>query len=347
MDRIPWKSLADRFAVISDSHVSSLYSHNVAKRLGQLGLGVEEISFPAGETHKTRETKAKIEDTLLERGFGKNSCFIALGGGVTLDLVGFVAATYCRGVPFVSLPTSLLAMVDASIGGKTGVNTPCGKNLIGAFSLPSWVWIDPDFLRTLPPQEWKNGWVEIIKIAAVLSARFFVVLEHIPLPIRDEQPMEPIITHSCSLKQSVVEEDPYDRGKRQLLHFGHTVGHGLEGFFSYQISHGQAVAVGMLLEGHIALQKGLFSLRAWTRLYTLLLRYEIDLYLPRIPSAEELFFAMRVDKKSRYAQEPKCVHLQEIGEPMERSGEYSFALSRSELAKALVFYGERLYTHSS
>ena len=238
--------------ILSDSNVFSLYSASFAAILRKMGCVVEEISFSAGEAYKTRETKAQIEDALLERNFGKKSCLIALGGGMTLDLVGFVAATYARGIPFVSFPTSLLAMVDACIGGKTGVNTSYGKNLIGAFYLPSWIGIDPNFLRTLPAEEWKNGWVEMIKIAAVLSLDFFVQLEHMRLPIQDLQGMKPMIAESCGLKQSVVAEDLYDRGKRELLNFGHTVGHALETLFSYQVSHGRAVAVGMLLEGYIA-----------------------------------------------------------------------------------------------
>lgn len=340
---IPWQSLAERFAILSDSNVFSLYSASFAAILRKMGYVVEEISFSAGEAYKTRETKAKLEDALLEKNFGKKSCLIALGGGVTLDLVGFVAATYCRGIPFVSFPTSLLAMVDACIGGKTGVNTLCGKNLIGAFYHPSWVGIDPSFLRTLPAEEWKNGWVEMIKMAAVFSPDFFFKLEQKLLPVQDLQGMEPIIAESCSLKQAIVAEDPDDRGKRKLLNFGHTVGHALETLFAYQISHGRAVAVGMLLEGHIAWQKTCFPRSSWERLYALLLRYEVDVTLPRLPSAEELFFAMRLDKKNHHHNVPQCVHLRELGEPVHRSNDYSFPISLPEVAEALVFYRKILY----
>lgn len=167
------RSLKKRLVIISDDQVPTELIWNVKKLLGNAGLKVKIFYFSAGEIHKTRETKAQLENVLLDEQYGRDTCLLALGGGVTTDLVGFLASTYCRGIPVIYLPTTLLAMVDASIGGKTGVNTRHGKNLIGTFYQPRAIFMDTDVLKTLPAREWNNGTVEIIKHALIANAGLF------------------------------------------------------------------------------------------------------------------------------------------------------------------------------
>ena len=224
----------------------------------QLGLEAILFSFPNGEQHKSRATKEKLEDQLFEKELGRDICVIALGGGVTTDLGGYLAATYCRGVPLVMMPTSLLGMVDASIGGKTGVNTPYGKNLVGSIYQPKKVLIDPATLQSLPLKELRNGIVEMIKHGLILDRDYFTYLnEHADQLLElDLSILEKAIFESCRIKREIVEQDDRESGKRNLLNFGHTVGHALENLTHYSLAHGEAVAIGILVESHLAVQLG-------------------------------------------------------------------------------------------
>ena len=241
---------AERFAVISDDNVAPTHGRTVMEAGIDAGLDMALYTFPAGEASKTRKSWSILTDELLEAGFGRDSCVIAVGGGVTTDLAGFVAATFLRGVPVIQVPTSYLAMIDASVGGKTGVDVHAGKNLVGAFHPPRLVVADPEVLETLEVYERAQGLVEAFKHGAILDAEYFASLEgEAPdLLAADPAVAGPAVARSVQLKAEVVSEDEFEGGYRQILNFGHTLGHALEAASEYALGHGSAVALGMLME---------------------------------------------------------------------------------------------------
>jgi len=249
---------AHRYAVVSDSNVATLYGDSVLQSLGNSGLDAQLFSFGSGECHKNRSTWKDLSDRLLKTGFGRDSCIVALGGGVTGDLAGFVAATYMRGIPVVQVPTSLLAMVDSSVGGKTGVDVAMGKNLIGAFHPPLLVVADPEVIETLPRVERAQGLIEAVKHGAIMDSAYFEVLAREMEEILDGKvsAVERAVVRSVELKSEVVSDDEREFGRRQILNFGHTLGHAIEAASSYDVSHGTAVGYGMVLEARIGTELG-------------------------------------------------------------------------------------------
>src|SRR5512134_2617756 len=245
-----------RVAMVADDTVLALYR---AGRLGAVTWESETLPFPAGERSKTRDTWAALTDRLLDLGFGRDSGIIALGGGVAGDLAGFVAATYMRGVPYVQVPTSLLAMLDASVGGKTGVDTPQGKNLIGAFHPPVAVVADPRALATLPDREFRGGMAEAVKHGLIADREYFRWIEREveALLRRDAEVLEHLVRRSVEIKAAVVSEDEREAGRRAILNAGHTVAHALEQASGYALPHGEAVAIGLATECRLAESLGL------------------------------------------------------------------------------------------
>ncbi|HET7585778.1 MAG TPA: 3-dehydroquinate synthase [Gemmatimonadaceae bacterium] len=245
---------AHRYVIVSDDIVAPLYAQRLR---AAFGARAELVTIPSGEEHKTRETWGAVTDRLLALGAGRDSAIIALGGGVVGDLAGFVAATYMRGVPYVQVPTTLLAMVDAAIGGKTGVDTPAGKNLVGAFHRPAAVIIDPTTLATLPVHHRRNGAAEAIKHGVIADAEYFErVCTFLPtLDTLDgrEPELIALIARSVEIKAEVVREDEREQGggRRRILNFGHTLAHAIERETRYAIAHGQAVAIGMVIEARL------------------------------------------------------------------------------------------------
>ena len=239
--------------VVSNETVAPLYLDKLLPNLG--GLNVSTINLPDGEAHKTLATMATILDRLVAKGAGRDTAIIALGGGVVGDIAGFAAACYMRGVDFVQVPTTLLAQVDSSVGGKTGVNHEQGKNLIGAFHQPRVVLIDTDTLATLPDRELRAGLAEVIKYGAICDADFFAWLE-INLDAllqRDADALAHAIRRSCELKAEIVAEDEREAGRRAILNFGHTFGHAIENGVGYgEWLHGEAVAAGMVMAGRLS-----------------------------------------------------------------------------------------------
>jgi 3-dehydroquinate synthase len=236
-----------RYFIVTDAVVSQLHGDRVADVLGRTGLAVERLDLPAGETSKNIQTCVNVAEQLAERGADRTSALIALGGGVVGDVTGFVASIFMRGIPHVQVPTTLLAQVDSSIGGKTGVDVPSAKNMLGTFCQPRAVFIDIDFLETLPAREFTNGLAEIVKYGMIEDPD---LLEDLTsgmeaLDRRDKRFLETIISRSCRIKKTIVEIDETERGLRRILNFGHTVGHALEAESSYALSHGESVALGM------------------------------------------------------------------------------------------------------
>ena len=280
-------------AIIAEEAVDRLYGDRVAAGLEAEGIRVERKTFPGGEAEKCGRTLFEVLEFLAERRMSRSDMLVALGGGVTGDLTGFAAAVYLRGVPFIQVPTTLLAMVDASVGGKTAVNLSAGKNLAGAFHQPTFVLIDPDALQTLPPQVLADGVAEAIKCGVIGDKGLFNRLA----PGFDPIDAEETIARCVALKRDLVEVDERDTGERQLLNFGHTIGHAIEKASDYAISHGKAVALGMFAEARGSEAVGFSEEACSGPIRAALLRN--DLPIPCPYPAEALLEAMLRDKKVR------------------------------------------------
>lgn len=310
--RITAAAPAAAYAVIAPEGLRTTIARRVHGELRDAGLRAELITFDDRESNKTRETWAALTDRMLELELGRDSCVVAVGGGVTGDVAGFVAATYMRGVPFVQVPTTLLAMIDASVGGKTGVDTPAGKNLAGVFHEPAVVIADPAALESLPPDQLRSGLAEAVKHGAILDADYFRwIADHADdLLAFDAAALEHLVARSIELKAAVVSEDPFERGRRAILNFGHTIGHALERFAGYTIPHGFAVAIGMCMEAALGRSVGVTEEGATEALEVLLGRLGLPVRADLDPAA--LLDTMRIDKKARDAR-PRFVLLQRIG----------------------------------
>ncbi|HOD36532.1 MAG TPA: 3-dehydroquinate synthase [Syntrophales bacterium] len=236
-----------RYFIVTDSRVARMHGDRVTGVLGGMGLKVEKIEFPAGETSKNIHTCIGLVEELVERGADRTSALIALGGGVVGDMTGLVASIFMRGIPYVQVPTTLLAQVDSGIGGKTGVDIPSAKNLLGTFHQPRAVFIDLDFLETLPPRDFTNGLAEIVKYGIIEDPGLLEDLRSgiEALRERDMKFLERIVSRSCRIKKGIVEIDETEKGLRRILNFGHTVGHAVEAESAFAVSHGEAVAMGM------------------------------------------------------------------------------------------------------
>lgn len=287
-----------RLVMIADATVYQLYR---AGRMGMPAWTGETLTFEAGERSKTRDTWASLSDSLLEGGAGRDTGLIAFGGGVTGDLVGFVAATYMRGLPYLQVPTTLLAMLDASVGGKTGVDTPQGKNLIGAFHPPAAVIADPCVLASLPDRAYRAGLAEAVKHGLIADHAYFewMEAEAAALGARDLSVLTRLIQRSVEIKAEVVSDDERESGRRAILNAGHTVAHALEQATNYELPHGEAVALGLVVECAIAEQLGIAPAGLGRRVAELLARLGLPERLPRRPEPTALIKSMAADKKNR------------------------------------------------
>jgi len=289
-----------RALVVSDETVFGLYGGTLEDSLKGAGFEVEAALVPPGEEHKTLAWTGQLYERAFEAGLDRFCPVIALGGGVVGDLAGFAAATYMRGVPFVQLPTTLLAQVDSSVGGKVAVNHPRGKNAIGAFYQPVLVASDVDTLASLPARQVRSGLAEVIKYGVIWDEKFFAWLEENVdrLLNKEVETMVHAVSESCRIKAQVVEEDETERGLRAILNFGHTVGHALEAAAGYgTYTHGEAVAAGMAAEARLALKSGLLAPRDYRRLIALLKRAGLPAELPGGVSPERIVSYMWRDKK--------------------------------------------------
>ncbi|MCS6963364.1 3-dehydroquinate synthase [Thermoflexus sp.] len=298
-------------ALVSDTTVAADHGARARRSLEEAGFSVLEIHLPPGEGTKTLDTAAALYRRLAQGGIGRDGILVGLGGGVVLDLAGFVAATYMRGIAFVSIPTTLLAMVDASIGGKTGVDLPEGKNLVGAFYPPRLLLIDPMTLRTLPPAEWRNGMAEVVKAALIGDPALWQQFQRDPArwaAMPEGEPLLDLLTRAIAVKVRVVEQDPLEtRGEREVLNLGHTFGHAFERVSGYRVPHGEAVAAGMVAAAALSARLGLLEdvdlphhlervlegIRLPTRWRAWLARYGVD------ATPEQVIAAMGTDKKRR------------------------------------------------
>ena len=291
-----------KLLVVSNPSIFKHYGQVVIESLQQAGYEVRHQLLPAGERYKTLKSVQKLYDAALQFRLERKSALVALGGGVIGDMTGFAAATWLRGIPFLQVPTSLLAMVDASIGGKTGVNHPQGKNLIGAFHQPGLVMIDPTVLKTLPAREFRAGMAEVIKYGVIWDEDLFARLEAAPrldqYRYLDEELLHMILTRSCQAKADVVSQDEKEAGLRAILNYGHTIGHAVESLMHYKgVNHGEAVAIGMVAAGHIAEALGFWSLEENSRQLALLQKTGLPTQLPPSLAFSDIVTALQADKK--------------------------------------------------
>ena len=298
--------LGTRAALVSDGAVMRLYGKTVVANLEAAGFTVTTIDVPEGEAAKTLAVAQHCWDQLLTAGLDRTSTVLALGGGAVGDVAGFVAATYMRGVNFVQLPTTVLAQVDASVGGKTAIDHPLGKNMIGAFHQPRLVVVDPAVARTLPERKFRSGLAEIVKHGIVLDADYFAELERdlAPLAARDLPVLERIIGGSCRLKASVVERDEREAELRHVLNYGHTIGHALEAATGYaRYAHGEAVALGIVAEARLARRLGIAGDETTARQERMLEALGLPVRAPAI-DVESVVSAIARDKKAKDGRVP-------------------------------------------
>ncbi len=310
-----------RYAVITDSHVRPLYGDQLVRSLRGLGLNVLLLDFMAGEASKTKATKDRIDEQLLNENFGRDGAIIALGGGVVGDLAGFVAATYMRGILCIQVPTTVVAQGDSSIGGKTAVNVPQGKNLIGAFHHPRSVFIDIKTLESLDDRHYRNGLVEIVKHGLVRSEPFFEFIERnidLILARRSQDDayasvMTELMYRNCDIKNDIVSADEKERDLRKILNYGHTIAHAVEFLSNYALLHGEAVAIGMACEAYFSCRLGYCSEAAMARQIDILRKLQMPCQIPPGIGIEEIVEKMRLDKKARSA-EPEFVLIEKVGQ---------------------------------
>jgi 3-dehydroquinate synthase len=318
--------------VIGDETTSPRFGAPIAAALEAAGTPALCLAFPAGEGHKTRASKEALEDAMLAAGVDRQCCVVAVGGGVPLDVAGYVAATYLRGVPHLNVATTLLAQVDAAIGGKTGVNTPAGKNLIGALHHPRAVLLDMAALAMLPATELKNGLAESVKHAVLADAAHFADLEAWARAREGLRPADAVIARSVAIKAAVVAADDRDGGRRDILNYGHTVAHAVEHATQHAIAHGHAVAIGMVVEARVAAAAGTFPEADLARLIALLTALELPTAPPCPFEAVEPYLAR--DKKAERGA-IRCAIPRCIGDtPAEPDGRYTRVVQPEALRSA-------------
>ena len=304
-----------RVALVTDSNVGKLYREKVTAILAQAGFTPWVVEIPAGEEHKNLAWLAFLYDKLVEGRLERSSPLIALGGGVIGDLAGLAAATFQRGLPFIQVPTTLLAQVDSSVGGKTAINHPSGKNLIGAFYQPRLVVVDVTTLKTLPRREFLSGVAEVIKYGVILSPELFSLLEeHLSAFLRlDSDLLINVIKTCCQLKALVVEEDETEGDYRAILNFGHTLGHAIENATDYkQFLHGEAVAMGMVFAAYLSWKRKFCDAKVKDRICQLIKKAGLPVAVPKELKGEYILRGMAVDKKASGGK-IKFVCIEELG----------------------------------
>lgn len=322
-----------RVAVITDSTLREIYGERLSAMFGGDSC---LLHVPAGEASKCREMKNYLEDRLVEAKFGRDSAIIAFGGGVVGDLAGFVASTYYRGIPYFQVPTTIISQVDSSIGGKTAIDLPSGKNLVGSFYQPKGVFMDVDLLDTLPEVEFVNGLAEVVKHAMIRDRKFFEFLEENVSRIlsKDKKILVEMLGNSCAIKADVVSQDIKETNLRKILNFGHTVGHALETLSGYGLLHGQAVSIGMAAEAYISVKAGYLAPEKYMRLYKLLRKFGLPTKFPSKTPPERIVAVMGLDKKNEKGR----VHYtlpSGIGEMKRVHGKYGIPVNMPLVEEAL------------
>jgi 3-dehydroquinate synthase len=290
----------DRCVIITDANVNRLYGDMVKERLKEAAVPLDVIEIPAGESSKSMSTVLEVARQLIALKASRKSLLIALGGGVVGDLAGFVASIYKRSVPYVQIATTLVAQVDSSVGGKTGIDLPEGKNLLGTFYQPRAVLIDLSFLKTLSDKDFKNGLAEIIKYGIISDGAMFSLLEQKRAAVVERQlpVMKTLVERSCGIKAHIVEMDEQEGGLRRILNFGHTMGHALEAASDYRLTHGEAVAIGMVAAAKISARLNELDERSCERIVDVIRQYGLPTEIPGDFNTKEILGFMASDKKA-------------------------------------------------
>ena len=294
------RNIAKRYGVVADDLVADLYGDMVMASLKAAGIDAELLTFPHGEANKTLQTIGELAGRLARLGFDRKDALIGLGGGVTGDITGFLAASYMRGIPFVQLPTTLLAQVDSSVGGKTGVDIPEGKNLVGAFYQPKAVYIDISVLGTLPREELLGGLAEVIKYGVIRDEEFFHFLRDNRQGILNLDPelIKKTVYLCCRIKSEVVSEDEREGGVRRILNYGHTIGHAVEGASDYTLIHGLAVSIGMVAAAKLAVHNDLLGKDDYRKIVDILQLYKMPVVVPKSLDRARIKKYLLTDKKT-------------------------------------------------
>ena len=312
---------ANRHIVVTDSNVGPLYGQKLLAGLTDVGLNAELIEFPAGEAAKNINTALDIVGQLLKLGADRNSMLIALGGGVVGDMVGFIASVFMRSIPYIQVPTTLLAQVDSSIGGKTAIDLPYGKNLLGTFYQPRAVFADLSYLGTLSDKEFNNGLAEVIKYGIIDDEKMFRLLEEKMAPVKGKDPalLLKIVENCCRIKKSIVEIDEKEQGLRRILNYGHTLGHALEAQSNFTLAHGEAVALGMIAAARISENSGYLDQASRERIERIIGEAGLPVRIPQEMATEGILSRLKMDKK----KEGDVIHfvlLKKIGMPFVNGG---------------------------
>lgn len=308
--------ISDRYVIVTDDCVRTLYGEDLLAHLRNMGVESDLIAFPAGERSKNFQTVLDLSKRLLDLGVDRKSALIALGGGVAGDLTGFVASVFMRGIPVIQVPTTLMAQVDSSIGGKTGVNLPSGKNLLGTFHQPEMVLIDIKYLESLSEEEYHNGLAEIVKYGVIKGEPLFGKLEDGVdlLRARNMCLLEEIIRMACKIKSDIVDQDEREKGLRRILNFGHTFAHAMEAASEYRYSHGESVAVGMIAASRLSERVAGLAREQLLRIERIIAGLGLRNRIPQEILTDDMLSALRQDKK----KERNCINyvaLKKIGEP--------------------------------
>lgn len=327
-----------KFALVTDSNVKELYGEKIYEKIKEVGYNADLFVFEAGEKSKTRKTKEEIEDAMLEKGYRRDCCIIAIGGGVVTDLSGFVAGTFGRGVPFINYATTLLSAADASVGGKTAVDTPLATNLIGLFNQPKKVYLDIKAWSTLPKREICSGLAETIKHACISDKEFFEYIEkniEEILALKTEV-CEHIAEENCKIKYKVVMKDERESGLREILNLGHTVGRAIETVSEYKLLHGEALSIGLVAEVKLAYKLGYVTAEERDRVINLLEKSNLPIAIPEYIDREKLVKKLYTDKKVRDGK-LRFVLQKGIGNVVEfENGQFATPISE-EVAREIIY----------
>ncbi|MBU0615434.1 MAG: 3-dehydroquinate synthase [Nanoarchaeota archaeon] len=293
--------LGTKYFIVTDTTTGKLFGKKLSDLMKGAGIATEIVTFVQGEKSKSREVKAKLEDEIIKFGAGRDSVIIALGGGVVGDIAGFVAATLFRGINYVQVPTTLLADVDSSVGGKTAIDHALGKNLIGAFHQPKLVVIDVSLLNSLPNRQIANGLAEIIKHALIwdIDLLFYIEDNLDKIYEKDEKVLIDLIKQNCAIKGKIVELDEKESGFRKTVNFGHTIGHAVETLSNFKLNHGEAIAIGMVAESKISQELGLLKQGEVDRIAHTLADAKLPVTIPAEIEAKDILKATLKDKKAR------------------------------------------------
>ena len=304
----------DKIGIIADSNTTPLYGAEVLDAVKTFCPETFLITIPAGENHKNLETISMIYDEMVKNVFTRKSILISLGGGVCGDMTGFAAATYMRGIPFIQIPTTLLSQVDASIGGKTGVDYHGFKNMVGAFHMPSLVYINMNTLKTLPDREIRSGMAEVIKSALIKDKKFYEWLRdsYKDIHIDQVESMSEMVLRTCRIKQQVVMSDPFENGDRMLLNLGHTIGHAIEKAQNFTLTHGECVGLGLVAACQISYKRGLLDLNDFEDIKMTCSNYGLSITLDKM-NPDEILKNTKSDKKMQH-NKIRFILLDKIGD---------------------------------